>query len=214
VNVEPLYGLRLGTPRLELRLGTRAELAEVHELAKQGIHPPDEMPFENPWTDRSGDEDFVERSVNFHETALREWRPERWSFNPLVFLSGQPIGSQGMRAEDFPTRREVDTGSWLGRAFQGQGIGTEMRTALLELAFSVLGAEAALSGSVFGNESSKRVSEKLGYRIIGTSSIAPRGEPVQKYDFRIERADWRPPFPVEIEGAEPCRDLFGASESS
>jgi RimJ/RimL family protein N-acetyltransferase len=214
LSVAPLYGLRLRTPRLELRLGTREELVEVHELAQQGIHPPDEMPFENPWTDRSADEDFVERSVDFHETALREWRPDRWSFNPLVFLSGRPIGSQGMRADDFPTRREVDTGSWLGRAFQGQGIGTEMRTALLELAFSVLSAEAALSGSVLGNESSKRVSEKLGYRIIGTSSIAPRGEPVQKYDFRIERADWRPPFRVEIEGAEACLALFGSTESA
>jgi RimJ/RimL family protein N-acetyltransferase len=214
VNVEPLYGLRLWTPRLELRLGTRGELIEVHELAQQGIHPPDEMPFENPWTDRSGDEDFVERSVGFHETALREWRPERWSFNPLVFLSGRPIGSQGMRAEDFPTRREVDTGSWLGRAFQGEGIGTEMRTAVLELAFRELGARVALSASMLGNEASKRVSEKLGYEITGTSTSAPRGEPQQKFDLRIGRENWNPPFPVEIEGAEACRGLFGASGSS
>jgi RimJ/RimL family protein N-acetyltransferase len=210
VNVEPLYGLRLTTPRLELRLGRRDELVEVHELAREGIHPPDEMPFENPWTDRSGDPDFVEKCVAFHESALRDWRPERWSFNPLVFLDGRPVGSQGMRAEDFPTRREVDTGSWLGRVFQGRGIGTEMRTALLELAFRALGAEAALSGSVFGNESSKRVSEKLGYAIVGTSTIAPRSEPVAKYDFRLERDDWRPPFPVEIEGVEACLELFGA----
>jgi RimJ/RimL family protein N-acetyltransferase len=211
VNVEPLYGLRLITPRLELRLGTREELVEVHELAREGIHPPDEMPFENPWTDRSGDEDFVEQCVAFHESALREWRPNRWSFNPLVFLSSRPIGSQGMRAEDFPTRREVDTGSWLGQAFQGQGIGTEMRTALLELAFRALGAEGALSGSVLGNESSKRVSEKLGYAVVGTSTIAPRGQPVEKHHFRIDRADWRPPFPVEIEGAQACLPLFGAA---
>jgi RimJ/RimL family protein N-acetyltransferase len=212
VNVDPLYELRLRTPRLELRLGTREELVEVHELAQQGIHPPEEMPFENPWTDRSGEDDFVESCVQFHESALREWRPERWSFNPLVFLDGRPIGSQSMRAEDFSTRREVDTGSWLGQAFQGQGIGTEMRTAVLELAFQHLGAEAALSASVFGNESSKRVSEKLGYAIGGTSTIAPRGEPVEKYDLRIARRDWRPPAPVEIEGAEACFPLFGVSE--
>jgi RimJ/RimL family protein N-acetyltransferase len=214
VNVEPLYQLRLATPRLELRLGTHDELVEVHELARRGIHPPDEMPFENPWTDHSGDEDFVEQCVAFHESALRDWRPDRWSFNPLVFLAGQPIGCQSMRAQDFPTRREVDTGSWLGQAFQGQAIGTEMRTALLELAFRMLGAEAALSGSVFGNESSKRVSEKLGYAVAGTSTIAPRGEPVEKYDFRLERKDWEPPFPVEIEGAEACLALFGVSESA
>jgi RimJ/RimL family protein N-acetyltransferase len=212
VNVEPLYGLRLIAPRVELRLGTRDELFEVHELAREGIHPPGEMPFENPWTDRSRDEDFVEQCVAFHESTLRDWRTDRWSFNPLVFLDGQPIGSQGMRAEDFPTLREVDTGSWLGQAFQGQGIGTEMRAALLELAFRMLGAEAAVSGSVFGNESSKRVSEKLGYAIVGTSTIAPRGEPVEKYDFRLERRDWQPPFPVEIVGADACLPLFGVSE--
>jgi RimJ/RimL family protein N-acetyltransferase len=211
VNVEPLYGLRLITPRLELRLGARDELFEVHELARQGIHPPDEMPFENPWTDRSADEDFVEQCVAFHESALRDWRPDRWSFNPLVFLAGRPIGSQSMRAKDFRTRREVDTGSWLGQAYQGQGLGTEMRTASVELAFRVLGAEAALSGSILGNESSKRVSEKLGYAMVGTSTLAPRGEPVEKYDFRLERDRWRPPFPVVIEGAEECLALFGAT---
>ena len=214
MNVAPLYELRLRTPRLELRLGTPEELVEVHELARLGIHPPDEMPFENPWTDHSGDEDFVEQCVAFHESALRDWRPDRWSFNPLVFLAGRPIGSQSMRAQDFPTRHEVDTGSWLGEAFQRQGIGTEMRTALLELAFRVLGAEAALSGSVIGNESSKRVSEKLGYSVVGTSTIAPRGEPVEKYDFKLERNDWQPPFAVEIEGLEDCFALFGVSGSS
>jgi RimJ/RimL family protein N-acetyltransferase len=214
MTVEPLRSLRLRTPRLELRLGSRDELVEVHELARRGIHPPNEMPFENPWTDRSAEEDFVERSVEFHEAALRDWRPERWSFNPLVFFEGRPIGSQGMRAEDFSLRREVDTGSWLGQAFQRQGLGTEMRAAVLELAFRELGALAATSGSVFGNESSKRVSEKLGYTVVGTSTIAPRGEPVSKYDLRIERAGWKPPIAVEIEGAERCLPLFGASEAS
>jgi RimJ/RimL family protein N-acetyltransferase len=214
VKTNPLYELRLGTPRLELRLGTHEELVEVHELARQGIHPPDEMPFENPWTDHAGEDDFVERCVDFHESALREWEPLKWSLNLLAFVEGRPVGSQSVRAERFSTRREVDTGSWLGRSFQGQGLGTEMRTAVLELAFGALGACAALSGSILGNESSKRVSEKLGYGIVGTSTIAPRGEPVEKCDFRIEKADWRAPFPVEIQGAEACLALFGVSESA
>jgi RimJ/RimL family protein N-acetyltransferase len=212
--VEPLRELRLRTPRLELRLGSRDELVELHELARRGIHPPEEMPFENPWTDRSAEEDFVEDSVEFHEAALRDWRPDRWSFNPLVFFEGRPIGSQGMRAEDFSVHREVDTGSWLGQAFQWRGLGTEMRAAVLELAFRGLGALAATSGSVFGNESSRRVSEKLGYTIIGTSTIAPRGEPVSRYDLRIERKDWRCPFDVRLEGLEACLPLFDASAAS
>ena len=42
--MEALHGLRLRTPRLELRLGLREELLDLGRLAERGIHPPDEMP--------------------------------------------------------------------------------------------------------------------------------------------------------------------------
>jgi RimJ/RimL family protein N-acetyltransferase len=214
LNVEPLYALRLSTPRLELRLGTPEELVKLGSLAREGIHPPEEMPFEVPWTDRSHEEGFVDSFVDFHETALREWTPQKWSLNLIAFLQGLPIGSQTVGAENFASTREVGTGSWLGQAFQRRGLGTEMRTAVLELAFRELGAQVALSASMFGNEASKRVSERLGYEITGTSTSSPRGEPQQKYDLRIGRENWNPPFPIEIEGAKAYRALFGASESS
>ena len=44
-SVDALLGLRLSTERLELRLGTEEEIAELARLADRGIHPPDEMPF-------------------------------------------------------------------------------------------------------------------------------------------------------------------------
>ena len=211
MNVAPLYGLRLRTPRLELRLGSRQELLELARVAKAGIHPPEEMPFGIPWTDRSAEPTFVEEVVEYHEAALRDWQPATWSLNLLSFFEDRPVGSQSMRAEDFSARREVDTGSWLGQRFHRKGLGTEMRAAVLEFAFRGLGAQAATSGSIFGNESSKRVSEKLGYSMVGTSTLAPRGEPVKKYDFRIEREEWRCPFDVTLEGVEPCLPLFGAT---
>jgi len=214
LNAGPLHELRLKTPRLELRLGSREELVDLGHLAQEGIHPREEMPFEIPWTDRSGEPTSVEDFVAYHEDALRAWKPNDWSLNLLAFLKSRPIGSQSIRSEDFSTRREIDTGSWLGRAYQGQGLGTEMRTAALELAFRELGATAAVSGSVVGNESSKRVSEKLGYAVVGSSTIAPRGEPVTKYDLRIERETWQAPVPVEIERAASCLALFGLSESA
>ena len=55
---------------------------------------------------------------------------------------------------------------------------------------------------------SRRVSEKLGYRIVGHGEVSPRGTPVPHLDLRIEREDWRSPIPVEIEGLAPCRHLF------
>jgi RimJ/RimL family protein N-acetyltransferase len=103
----------------------------------------------------------------------------------------------------------VGTGSWLGLRFQGRGVGTEMRTAVLELAFRGLGAAAARSGAIDGNEASLRVSGTLGYRVIGRGTVAPRGVEVGRADVELRREDWRVPFPVELEGVAPCLPLFG-----
>jgi RimJ/RimL family protein N-acetyltransferase len=214
LNVDPLNELRLMTPRLELRLGTRDELVGLGCLAQEGIHPPEEMPFAVAWTDRSGDEGFVESFVEFHEAALRDWRPEKWTLNLLVFTGGRPVGSQTIAAANFASTRTVATGSWLGKQFQRQGLGTEMRIAVLELAFRELGAVAATSGAIVGNQTSKRVSDKLGYTIAGTSTVSPRGEPLLRYDLMIERDAWASPVPVEIVGLHGCLALFGLTAAS
>jgi hypothetical protein len=41
--------------------------------------------------------------------------------------------------------------------------------------------------------------------------MSPRGTPEPHVLLRLERADWTgSPFPVEVEGIEPCLPLFGA----
>jgi RimJ/RimL family protein N-acetyltransferase len=120
------------------------------------------------------------------------------------------VGTQSLLAERFAAERVVGTGSWLGRAAQGRGLGTEMRAAVLELAFRGLGTSAATSGWLEGNWASARVSEKLGYREVGLSEMSPRGVPVVHHDVRLERDQWIPPVPVEITGLEPALALFGA----
>lgn len=210
-DLSALYALRLRTPRLELRLGSHEELVELARLARRGIHRPDDMPFAVAWTDRSSEPDFVETSVAFHERALAEWSPEKWTLNLLVWAEDELAGTQGASATGFAERRRVSTGSWLGHAFQGRGLGTEMRSAVLELAFRGLGAESAESSWLEGNEASRRVSEKLGYAPAGTRTQSPRGAPVADHVVALERAAWRCPLPVEIEGLEPCLPLFGVS---
>ncbi len=49
-DVWPLFGLRIRSERLVLRLPSDDEIAEMIGLAKAGIHPPDEMPFGVAWT--------------------------------------------------------------------------------------------------------------------------------------------------------------------
>jgi RimJ/RimL family protein N-acetyltransferase len=207
VNVEALAGIRLRTPRLELRLPSEDELVDLFRVAEGGIHPPGEMPFYVPWTDDLRLEPFLE----FHREALSAWRPEKWALNLIAFLDGRPIGSQGVDAENFAAERTVASGSWLGAQYQGRGLGTEQRAAVLELAFSGLEAEAAVSGSFVHNVKSQRVSEKLGYRRTGTRTMESRGAPVEHLDYRLERADWRSPVEVEITGLGPALPLFGAA---
>jgi len=200
-----LYGLRLRTPRVELRLPTHDELVELREVAHAGIHRPDEMPFGVAWTDQPYSEGFV---VDFLEWQLAEWRLDDWNLNLGVWGEGRLAGIQTLHGANFPRSRIVGTGSWLGQDFQRRGYGTEMRAAVLELAFRGLGAAAATSGAMDVNIASRRVSEKLGYRIVGHGEVSPRGTPVPHLDLRIEREDWRSAVPVEIEGLGPCLHLF------
>jgi RimJ/RimL family protein N-acetyltransferase len=168
------------------------------------------MPFRIPWTDRSGQE-LVDSAVEYHLRTREEWRPERWSLALCVFLDGRPVGGQDLRGVEFASRREFETGSWLGREYQGRGYGTEMREAMLELGFAGLGAVAAISGAFDFNKASLRVSEKLGYELVEETTFAPRGEPQRELVMRLPRAEWeRRSHPaVEIEGLEPCLPLFG-----
>lgn len=209
IDLAPLFDVRLQTPRLELRLGTPAEIDELGELAMRGIHPPDEMPFSVPWTDRIGQPGFGEGFAGFHRDQLTSWSPSDWHLDLLVWAEGDLVGNQEMYARDFRETSVVGTGSWLGAAFQGRGIGTEMRVAVLELAFRGLGAAAATSGWLEGNLSSARVSEKLGYVETGIGEISPRNIPVPHHDLRLERENWVSPFPLEISGLEPALPLFG-----
>lgn len=208
--MEALYGLRLRTPRLELRLGSHDELLELGRLAERGIHPPDEMPFSIAWTDAVGSLGFLEGFVDFHQQALASWTPEKWSLNLLVWADGTLVGTQGVGGERFAAERRVATGSWLGRDYQRRGTGTEMRAAVLELAFRGLRAETAVSAWLERNEASRRVSEKLGYRETGVRNEHPRGELVVAHEVELRRADWRCPDAVEIEGLNLCLALFGA----
>jgi RimJ/RimL family protein N-acetyltransferase len=206
VNLEPLWQLRLRTPRLELRLPTDEELLELYRVAQAGIHPPEEMPFGVAWTDDLQESSFVD----YHTAHWRDWTLESWHLNLFTFVDGRTIGTQEVHGANYARSGEVDTGSWLGAPFQGKGYGTEQRVAVLELAFRGLGAVAATSGALVTNPASQRVSEKLGYRVTGLTEVAPRGEPIPHYHYRLERQDWRSPIPVVIEGLESALHLFGA----
>jgi RimJ/RimL family protein N-acetyltransferase len=215
----PLFDLCLRTPRLELRLPTDDELAELAAVARAGIHDPVEMPFAAPWTDVPSPE--VERSfAQFQWRARATWQPDSWVLPLMVLAAGRPVGVQALIADRFVVLRTVSSGSWLGRAHQGQGIGREMRVAVLALAFDGLGAEVATTEALSRDGASAGVSRSVGYAENGSGRLAPRGSPVDTVRFRLDRAGWAAHraasraagrfIPVAIEGLEECRGMFGA----
>ncbi|MFW6640702.1 GNAT family N-acetyltransferase [Nocardiopsis algeriensis] len=210
----PLYGLLLRTPRLELRLSTLDELGQLASVACAGIHPPEEQPFSEPWTDQPP-ERLGLSVVQHHLQKAAEWTPQSWSLNLAVLYEGEAVGIQDLGARDFAVARQVHTGSWLGRAHQGKGIGTEMRAAVLHLAFAELGAVSAKTALIEGNARSEGVSRRLGYRYDGVDVISNRGRRALERRMRLSREDWDGHRTVEVavEGLEACRGFFAAEDA-
>jgi RimJ/RimL family protein N-acetyltransferase len=206
----PLFGLRISSERLVLRLPTDDDLPGMLELARAGIHPPDEMPFGVAWTDATGAA-FDQGYVQHHWKWRGSWRVEEWWLNLMVEWEGRPIGAQTISGDDFTIHRTVDSGSWLGQAYQGRGFGKEMRSAVLSFAFDGLGARFATSSAFLDNAASNAVSRSLGYEENGRGSLAPQGVARETQLFRMSAEAWRsrPRPPVEIEGLEACREMFG-----
>jgi RimJ/RimL family protein N-acetyltransferase len=210
----PLVGLCVRTARLELRLPTEEELAELADVAAQGVHDPGQRPFLRPWTDLPPTERARE-VVQRHWRRRGTWTPQDWTLDLVVFEQGRPVGVQEVGAQEFATLREVWTGSWLGLKHQGRGIGSEMRSAVLHLGFAGLDAAEATSMSFTDNAASLGVSRKLGYRPDGITRDVLHGQAVVSQRLRLTRSEWeltdRPK--VAISGLEPCLSQFGLGQS-
>ena len=206
----PLYDLRLTTGDLVLRYPTEAELPEFADIIEAGIHPPDEMPFGLAWTDVPPAKRNVD-SYQWWVGSRGRWSADSWVLTMGVWERGVAVGFQDLRADLFSSFRTVATGSWLGRVYQGRGIGRLMRQAILALAFDHLGAEVAETEAFLDNPASNRVSLAVGYEPNGFGRLAPRGIARETQRFRLTLEGWRarPRPTVTVEGLEECLALFG-----
>jgi RimJ/RimL family protein N-acetyltransferase len=206
----PIFGLRLATPRLVLTPLQDDDMVETIDLILGGIHDPSRMPFTLPWTDAPRDE-LIPNALRFYWTSRAASTPDNWTLPLMVRRAGVLVGMQELEAKTFAVTRTVGTGSWLGTAHQGNGIGTEMREAVLQFAFDHLKAERADSGAFTDNSQSLRVSEKLGYRHDGTAVLQRRpGERVVEQRLTLSPGDFRRSnWAVQVRGLPQCRSYFG-----
>ena len=208
----PLFDLAVRTPRLEIRVPREEEFGALLAVIAAGVHDPATMPFTTPFTDRPLPERERE-SAQWWWRQRAEWTPEKWNLTGAVFVDGEVVGVQDINAEHFATLRSVHTGSWLGLAHQGKGLGKEMRQAILHLAFAGLGALEAHSGAFFDNEASLATSRSVGYQLNGEALGPRRDGAARMINVRIDRAMWeeRRRDDIELVGLEGCLDMFIAA---
>lgn len=211
VELFPPVGVVIRTPRLELRWPSMDDLCELASVAAEGVHDDDAMPFLTPWT-RGTPEERARRVLQWNWGSWGSWDPKKWSWSSVTVVDDRVVGTQGIQAADFGVCRTIETGSWVGRAHQGQGIGKEMRAAMLHFAFAGLDAQLAITGAFEDNAPSLGVTRSLGYRENGFVVMAVEDRCRRELRFTMTREEWEAVRrdDIEMSGVEAALPLFGA----
>ena len=144
----------LETPRLYLRPPQQEHVADYtkHFVDYEVIR---QLASVVPWPyPANGVQDYLEEVV---------WPQQgKWG----LFLKSNPtelIGCVDLWRKANPENR----GFWLGRKFWGQGLMTEVATAVNDFAFNELGFEKLIFSNAISNVRSRRIKEKTGAKLIG-----------------------------------------------
>lgn len=168
--------VRVSTPRIGLVGATDDLLGQLQPLVRDGKATADPAPFDDPMSLYEEDP-----AVRVHKWLLGVWRgrgsvtPESWRLSFAVVLDGQPVGMQELIGDHFDTYGTVVSFSWLSSDVRRRGIGTEMRQAILHLAFEGLDAAEATSEAFLDNAGPTGYRGRLGTRrtaLIGPLDVA------------------------------------------
>ncbi len=174
-------GLLIETPRLVLRRPVRADAARLAELANDRLVAENLSTLPHPYG--------IDDALSYIDNT--EVGPLRWNLG--IYLKG--AGADGFIGTVSLMPRDGDRfvlGYWVGRPHWGAGLATEAAQALVDYAFTVLGAEAIAATARVTNGASRRVLEKSGFQYAGQGmgpSLFFRGMvPIDR--FRLERSIW------------------------
>lgn len=213
-QIWPPFALRIRSGDMVLSPVREADYPELADIADGGVRRNNVPAFLVNWDSGTGPE--IARSIAQYQWGLRAgFHVDDWTIEFTVRVNGLAVGVQGVSAKDFTLTRSVSTGSWLGLHAQGQGYGTQMRKATVTAFADHFDALEFHSGYFEGNDSSRRVSEKLGYSPNGAKTlIAQDGQPRTELQVVLAASDInRGPDPVQVEGAEVVRRFLGLDVS-
>jgi len=177
--------MTLETTRLILRPWEETDAEELFRFAADpAVGPSAGWP---PHTGVENSREIIRNVLRVPETYAIVWKQ-----------TGTPIGSIGLkmgeatdltRAED-----ECELGYWLGVPYWGRGIVPEAAEELLRRAFEELGMKKIWCGYYDGNEKSRRVQEKCGFRYEWTTwdvEVPLLGETRTGHVSSLSREEWQ-----------------------
>lgn len=111
-------------------------------------------------------------------------------FTIVEVQTGKKMGSIDMRP--FEEGFRGDMGLWIGEKFQGKGYATQAIAQILEYGFEKLKMEKIEAQIFLGNASSRRVFEKNGFRLEGTTRkySLKRGKYLDAWSMGITKEDF------------------------
>ncbi len=181
------------TPRLILRPPVLDDLDSI-QAAKEEAWPDLQRwmtwAFDNQHS-RQAMEDSIRRNMDYQSQAG-------------IALAGFHRGNGEFvvrTALDLTNEQDVyETGYWVTPKYAGQGMATEATNAAIRYAFGHLGAKAISIGYFDGNEPSRRIVEKLGFRKL---RVAPKaatrpldGAKLDRHEYILTSPDALPDLDV------------------
>lgn len=212
MSLYPLLNIQVITPRLELRGATDKLLEELAPLVRSGKAMADPPPWDDPSPFYEPDPDArVRKWLQGTWRGRGTVRADLWRLSFAVMVDGEPVGPQDLAGHDFNDFGTVESTSWVSSDVRESGIGTEMRAAILHLAFEGLGAAEAHSEAAVDNVGSNAVSDRLGYLPNGVAWAAHQGKPVLGQRWRLDRETWetRRRDDITMSGVDECRTTLG-----
>ncbi len=212
VRWRPTLGLRIVTPRIELRVPSDLEALALAEAA-EGLG--DGRSNFAGWDTLTGDE--LTLSMLRSALVARDLGgPDQWKLWLAAFADGDVVGHYALTAEHFGVLRQVETSIWVSPAHQRNGYAREMLSAAMHLAFQGLGAELAHYSAWADNEPSIRTAMSCGYEPNGRWRAVDDGVARSTVHLMLDRTAWRwqSRTDVKIQGLTPeCLTALGADQA-
>lgn len=136
----------------------------------------------------------VHTSVEDSLRVLREVLIEENTWAVTIKASDEPVGSIGVFRTDAPNGNGApEIGYWIGKAFWGCGYIPEAVRALIDRCFND-GAESVWCSHFAGNDKSRRVIEKCGFKFAVSMTVrAALLDGMPEYEtlyYKITREEW------------------------